>query len=702
MKIDSITIKGFRCFGDRPETVKLSDGITAFVGANGSGKTAVLEALLRVFGITTKQRTILRTDFHTSLDEDSSTRELYIEIRIVFPGLSKDTLEKDPGVPVCFNKMVVYEPNGTPIVRVRLEAEWIDDGIGTDGDIEQKLYWVQTANESPTKEDKIACLSADRAKIQVHYIPAIRDPSSQLTSNSGAMIGRLVKAIEWSSTTQDSIQATSEKIREVFGKESAINTINQTIESRWKELHSDNFDAKPELNIASRKFEDIVSKLNIVFSPTEFNGERDLDALSDGQKSLFYFSLVASIFEIERKLIDKTNEPTKNEIDDQDNQENADINEYKSTGFHANRIQIPALTIFAFEEPENHLDPYFLSRIIKQVQSIVDKYPAQAQAVITSHSPAILGRIEPEEIRHFRLKSNSRTVSIKEIKLPDNAEQEAKYVREAVKAYPELYFAKFVILGEGDSEQILLPKLASAIDLDVDPAFVAIVPLGGRHVNHFWKLLDDLEIPYATLLDLDIEREGGGWGRIKYALKQLSDLCKNSEFVFKYPHSKGNEYEITSEELEKLHEKLETIDKNLLTHLEEKFGVFYSYPLDIDMMMLSCFPDSYKSDSGPRIPDKDKDENKYNSYIDGAKKTVLRDKADLSKHPELKELEELLPWYRYLFLGKSKPLTHIQALSEIKKSGEKEQKNLLREKMPPVLARLLEHTNKKINADKTI
>jgi hypothetical protein len=74
----------------------------------------------------------------------------------------------------------------------------------------------------------------------------------------------------------------------------------------------------------------------------------------------------------------------------------------------------------------------------------------------------------------------------------------------------------------------------------------------------------------------------------------------------------------------------------------------------------------------------------------------------LSKHPELKELEELLPWYRYLFLGKSKPSTHIQALSEIKKSGEKEQKNLHREKMPPVLARLLEHTNKKINVDKTI
>jgi putative ATP-dependent endonuclease of OLD family len=586
MKIDSITIKGFRCFGDIPKTIKLSDGITAFVGANGSGKTAVLEAILRVFGITGKQRTILRTDFNTSsntVDEDSSTHELYIDIRIVFPELSKNTLEKDPGVPACFRHMVVDEPNGKPFARVRLEANWVNDGT-VDGDIKQNLYWVQTTDELPTNEKKITCEAIDRSRIQVHYIPAIRDPSSQLTSNSGAMIGRLLKAIEWSSATQESIKATSEQIREVFGKESAINTINQTITSRWKELYSDNFDAQPELNIASKQFEDIVRKLNIVFSPTEFNGERDLDTLSDGQKSLFYFSLVASIFEIERKFIDKKNEFVNNKTDDNENPDDADydINKASITGFHSNRLLTPALTIFAFEEPENHLAPYFLSRIIKQIQSIVDKYPAQA--VITSHSPAILGRIEPEEIRHFRLDIQSRTAIIKEIKLPSNAEQEAKYVREAVKAYPELYFAKFVILGEGDSEQILLPKLASAMELDVDTSFVAIVPLGGRHVNHFWKLLNDLKIPYATLLDLDIERHNGGWGRIKDAVDQLIAIGKDLQSGLKYQNNQGEEIEITYEQLKTLPKENAEIDKDLLTHLEEKFCVFYSEPLDIDMM----------------------------------------------------------------------------------------------------------------------
>ena len=30
------------------------------------------------------------------------------------------------------------------------------------------------------------------------------------------------------------------------------------------------------------------------------------------------------------------------------------------------------------------------------------------------------------------------------------------------------------------------------------------------YVNHLWRLLADLDIPYATLLDLDWGRDGGG------------------------------------------------------------------------------------------------------------------------------------------------------------------------------------------------
>ena len=66
---------------------------------------------------------------------------------------------------------------------------------------------------------------------------------------------------------------------------------------------------------------------------------------------------------------------------------------------------------------------------------------------------------------------------------------------------------------------------------DIDHSFVAVVPLGGRHVNHLWRLLNDLEIPYATLLNLDWGREGGGWGRIKNACSQLLAIGVSPVFV---------------------------------------------------------------------------------------------------------------------------------------------------------------------------
>ena len=77
------------------------------------------------------------------------------------------------------------------------------------------------------------------------------------------------------------------------------------------------------------------------------------------------------------------------------------------------------------------------------------------------------------------------------------------------------------MLVEGDSERIVIPSLAQAQGLMLDPSFAAIVPIGGRHVQYFWKLLDNLSIPYATLLDLDLGRKGGGYGRVTTALGEL-------------------------------------------------------------------------------------------------------------------------------------------------------------------------------------
>jgi putative ATP-dependent endonuclease of OLD family len=60
----TITIAGFRSFGPAPHRIDLAGDLTAVVGPNASGKSALLQALTKLFGVTRARRTIHRSDFH--------------------------------------------------------------------------------------------------------------------------------------------------------------------------------------------------------------------------------------------------------------------------------------------------------------------------------------------------------------------------------------------------------------------------------------------------------------------------------------------------------------------------------------------------------------------------------------------------------------------------------------------------------------
>jgi len=92
--------------------------------------------------------------------------------------------------------------------------------------------------------------------------------------------------------------------------------------------------------------------------------------------------------------------------------------------------------------------------------------------------------------------------------------------------YPDPYFARFAILAEGVSERVVVPRLAEAMGVPIDPSLVPVVPLGGRHVEHLWRLLEDLRIPHATSRDLDYGRKHDGTRVVRRILGKLRDVRK--------------------------------------------------------------------------------------------------------------------------------------------------------------------------------
>jgi putative ATP-dependent endonuclease of OLD family len=383
----------------------------------------------------------------------------------------------------------------------------------------------------------------------------------------------------------------------------------------------------------------------VTFSPSHSDTPLPFERLSDGQKSLLYISLVLAWQTLARRVLSG-----------------------KETSLDSDRLRPPVHTVIALEEPENSLAPQYLGRIIRQLRGACEQ--SDTQVLIATHAPTLLRRVHPESICFLRLNAD-RATTVHRILLPDDDQEAAKYVREAIQAYPELYFSRLVVLGEGDSEQVVLPRILAASGLAEDDASVSVVPLGGRHVNHFWRLLNELEIPYVTLLDLDSGRHQGGWGRVRNALRKVNVVSENPPFTeeridalpkwsddYHFPQLVDSDYR----------------DGHGPVQALEWRDVFFSHPVDLDLMMLDAYPEAYGVDP---------------AEADESTIVAVLGKSHVNEGRLGDDLLDLFDDYHAKFDLRSKPATHLAALSTMT------DKELL-EGLPDVLSRLVDRVRAKL------
>lgn len=690
MRLSKLKLLNYRCFGPE-EQVILIDDLTTFIGNNSAGKTAALSALNCMFSENGGDRILQRSDFHLPKEmapDEMESQNLHIEAVFEFEELQTEEGGGEYAIPIFFQHLVVDNPGGLPYLRIRLEATW-EKSSTIDGSIDSKISYI-TCPEAVEIEDvhRTNAARRDLDKIRVVYVPAVRDPSRQLKNASGTMMYQVMSSINWSEETKGNVKAKIKELNEQFEGEKGVSMFGTSLAEQWKAYDSDDRYSTASLRFNSTDIETSIRKTEVVFEPTETGKEYTIDQMGDGLRSLFYISLVDSILDVEGKM--------QREIE-------ADP---ENTSFSR---KPPILTIVALEEPENHIAPHLLGKLVGNLRNIAGKH--NAQAIMTSHSPAIVKRVDPENLRCFRMDKDLLVSKVRSITLPEKekAQDQYKYIKEAVRAYPELYFAKLVILGEGDSEEIILPKYWEVLNGSVDVGGISIVPLGGRHVNHFWRLLNDLQIPHITLLDLDREREGGGWGRIRYILKQLlanghdrSELLNTESGV------------MTDEELDGMLEWNISDTKLMQAWLDwlEKYNVFFSAPLDIDFMMLEQMEAEYKKSldttEGPRLEVTIGEEKKriliqtiegtddyrteYETRIKKDIKSTLKEEGgDGSTYST--EQQKLMVWYTYFFLNRGKPSTHIAVLSRLIDEA-------IKNNIPPVLKRLMETAERILKGDK--
>jgi putative ATP-dependent endonuclease of OLD family len=487
----------------------------------------------------------------------------------------------------------------------------------------------------PVEESRVS--KQDRNAIQIHYLPARRDPADHISYSTNALLGRALRSADWSAE-RETISTLTGQISDALKDNAAMEGIVTALSEQWGDLHKGAYYANPSISFTRNEIESLLRYLNVCFSPGHGESLVDFSRLSDGQQSILYISIVLAMHDLGSKVLS-------GELGD---------------AFDIDKLRPAVFTLIAIEEPENSLSPHYIGRVIRALTAFAEGQ--NAQGIVATHSPSLLRRVPPESVRYLRL-SEDRTTIVKHVELPDD-ESAQKFVREGIQAFPELYFSRLVVLGEGDSEEIVLPRLLEARGILPDDASISVAPLGGRHVNHFWRLLHGLGIPHVTLLDLDVARYQGGWGRIKYAARQLLQ------------YSVVEENDLTQEEIDAIpawnaDEGIIVDDLGWIDRLE-RLGVFFSTPLDLDFMMMANYSEAYRVE-GDELAEPDED----------TIKAVLGKRHDVLGNQYTEEQQTYFDAYHRRFKLGSKPTWHIRAMASM--DGQD-----LIDNMPQVVGRMLD------------
>ncbi len=186
------------------------------------------------------------------------------------------------------------------------------------------------------------------------------------------------------------------------------------------------------------------------------------------------------------------------------------------------------LKLALIEEIEAHLHPQAQLRVIDYLQD------TGGQFILTTHSPNLASKVHLRNLILVHGKS-AYPMGPDSTKLRSGDYDFLERFLDVTKA--NLFFAKGVILVEGDAENLLVPALAKVLDRPLHRYGVSIVNVGStaflRYSRVFLRKDEDepaLDIPVAVITDLDVqEPEGPLGGKEKAALRAKRDEVRHNK-----------------------------------------------------------------------------------------------------------------------------------------------------------------------------
>lgn len=477
MYLAEIHIQNFRSFGTGERAFKLSltPGLTALVGENDAGKTSVIDALRCVLGTRDQEQfRVDESDFHRSPEGDQADD---ISIRLVFRDLTK----ADRGAFVEYLTFEEIEEHR----RVCLVLIWsVKRSVASTSRRAASPEWRTGANGDGPLLDY-----GTRSLLTATYLRPLRDAERAMSAGRGSRLSQILQHTSEIKDTgvgfdgkntpdQDprtlSVLGLGDFANYLFRESQGIKKANNKLNDEYlkplsfaKDLLRARIEVAGSRNDAVR-LRQLLEKLELTLS--EVDGDNS-HSRGLGSNNLLFIACELLLLAAE------------------------------SDGF-------PVLLI---EEPEAHLHPQRQLRLMAFLQAQVAKKRAdgqQIQIILTTHSPSIASDLCLDNVvlidqgQAFPLRKGMT-------KLDSSDYSFLERFLDATKS--NLFFARGVMIVEGDAENILMPVLARLLNRDFAEYGVSVVNVGGVGLGRYARIFmrnDPMEgkisVPVACMTDLDV------------------------------------------------------------------------------------------------------------------------------------------------------------------------------------------------------
>lgn len=465
MRIRKVHIQGFRSIKE-PLELNLEQ-VNALIGANNCGKSNILSAIYRVLG---RDWVTKNTFFENDVYNEDYDTDIIFDFEFDEPF----QYEQYVGIPIEIPKVRFYYTRykkGENSGERRLEKQCLQ--------LNDKAVFGFKSRPKKGEQPQMVPVTTIPQELQeafpVIFIGTDRNLKNQLPSSRNSILGTLMKDINADFENPENL---IEVGKEGSGKMlPRIERFKQAIDEAIRTLRTDEF-----LALEKAIKDNALKQLG-------FNPETETDKLD------LYFNPLSSL-EFYKSL----------EIYVKEHEYNINATEL-GAGFQ-NAIVLAILkafedrkkqgALFLIEEPEMYLHPQMQRSLYKTIRQIGETN----QVIYITHSPHFVTIPEFNEI--VIVSKNNNGTHIKKSTLQTSDALKNKFRKELDPERNEMFFARKLLIVEGDTEKMAFPEFAKRMGIDFDGVGSTIIEVGGkRNLIDFVELAISFEIPVGLVYDTD-------------------------------------------------------------------------------------------------------------------------------------------------------------------------------------------------------